>query len=273
MRHKLLLLPALLLAAIPAFAERLTVHLQLSDSVRAALQRGDLKGFYVGVDDRSVFTTETTAVLDGVDPGKRSLRVIFNARTGYWALDPNGIPVDVKPGAEVTVPVDALFVTGTIALHGKPFHGSMNLWPSERTRKSWGFSVPADEDGKFAFPLPRAGAYDLQLGWKNRGQSASLPRFEFVGPEANIVLPEGTIAGRVVDAQGKGVVGMKVLAKLDASTPRPLVAVSTSDADGNFSIEGLPAGTWAVEAGGKPVQDVVLTDGQHKDGVLVHVGH
>jgi hypothetical protein len=273
MTRKLLLLSTLLLAAIPAFAERLTVHLQLSDSVRAALQRGDLKGFYVGVDDRSVFTKETTAVLDGVDPGKRSLRVIFSARTGYWALDANGIPVDVKPDAEVTVPVDALFVTGTIALHGKPFHGNMNLWPSERVpHKSWGFSVPADEEGKFAFPLPHAGAYDLQLGWKDRGQSASMPHVEFNSPEAHIEMPEGTIAGRVVDAEGKGVTGVKVLAKLEAS-PRPLLALSTSDADGNFAIEGLPAGTWTVEAGNKPVQDVVLTDGQRKEGVLVHVGN
>jgi hypothetical protein len=274
MTRKLLLLPALLLAAIPAFAERLTVHLQLSDSVRAALQRGDLKGFYLGVDDRSVFTKETTAALDGVNPGKRSLRVIFKAQTGDWVLDPSGTPVDIQPGAEVTVPVDALFVTGTITLHGKPFHGNMGFWPSERVpHKSWGFAVPADEDGKFAFPLPSAGAYDLQLGWKNRGQSAPMPHVEFNSAEAHIAMPEGTIAGRVVDAEGKGVVGVKVMAKLDAGTPRPLLALSMSDAGGNFSIEGLPAGTWTVEAGDKPVQDVVLADGQHKEGVLVRVGN
>ena len=39
-----LLLPILLLASVPAFAERVTVHLDLSDSVRAALARGDIEG-------------------------------------------------------------------------------------------------------------------------------------------------------------------------------------------------------------------------------------
>jgi hypothetical protein len=274
MRRRLLL-PALLLAAIPAFAERVTVHLQFSDSVRAAIARGDIQNIAVGIDDRTIVTKETTAVIDNVDPGMRKLHAILMTRQhGNFVADANPMLVDVKPGVEVTVPVDVLFVTGEASLHGKPFHGDINVWPSERVpHQSWGFSAPADEEGKFAFPVPRAGAYDLQMTWKNRGQSAPLPRFEFKGTEAHIAMPEGTIAGRVVDAEGKGVQGVKVIAKLNASTPQQFGALAMSDVDGNFSIEGLPAGTWTVEAGGKPVQDVVLTDGERKEGVLVRVGH
>lgn len=273
MRSKLLL-PILLLAAIPAFAETVTVHLQLSDSIRAAVARGDIEKIIVGIDQASATADGTTAVLQNVDPGKGKLRAIVKTHDSYFATDGNPVEVVVKPGADITMPLDLLFVTGTATLHGKPFHGSVNVWPSVRVpRQSWGFAAGVDEQGKFAFPLPRAGAYDVTFNWNNRGQSVLVPGVEFKGTDTHVELPEGTIAGRVVDAEGKAIAGTKVFARVNASTePRPF-GLSMSDADGNFSIEGLPAGTWTLEVEKKPVQDVVLTDGAHKEGVLVRVGH
>ena len=157
---------ALLLAAVPAFAESVTVHLDLSDSVREAIARGDVKNVLVAIGNRSVKTTATTAVIYNVAPGPTKLRTLLITPAEIYALDPSGTPVDVVPGGELMVPVHALFVTGTIALHGKPLRGQMEVWPSAVSRDAWGIAVPFDEQGRFAFPLPRAGQYDLQVWWK-----------------------------------------------------------------------------------------------------------
>ncbi len=268
-----LLLPILLLAAVPAFAERVTVHLDLSDSVRAALGRGDIKGVYVSVAGHSVLTKETTTIVDDVPPGKASERAFLNTGRGNYVVNPKEPPVDVKAGVEVTVPIHSLLVIGTLSLHGKPVHGNIHFWPSEPSRDNWGFVVASDEEGRFIAPLPHAGPYDLAVDWRNRVQIAMVPHVEFREPEARIDLPDGVVAGRVVDADGKGVAGVKVLAMLNASKPPPVGGLAVTDLDGNFAIEGLIGGTFQLSAAEWPSIDVVVPDGERKEGVLLRVGH
>jgi len=86
-------------------------------------------------------------------------------------------------------------------------------------------------------------------------------------------VPEGVVAGCVVDADGKGVAGAKVLAKLNASTPRPVGGFAMTDPDGNFAIEGLLGGAWTLSAAEWTPIDVVVRDGERKEGVLLRVGH
>src|SRR5207248_8991984 len=113
--------------------------------------RGEIENIAIGIDNRTIVTKETTAIVDDVDPGARKLHAVLMTRHGNFAVGGNPMLVEVKPGAEVTVPIDVLFVTGDASLHGKPFHGDISIWPSERVpHKSWGFAAPADEDGKFA---------------------------------------------------------------------------------------------------------------------------
>ena len=250
-----------------------TVHLDLSDSVRDAIARGDIKNVLVSIGNRSVKTTGTTVVIDNVAPGPAKLRVLLTTPADIYAVDPAGMPVDIVPGGEITVPIHALFVTGTIALHGKPLRGQMEVWPSAVSRGSWGIAVPFDEQGRFAFPLPHAGQYDLQVWWKGQDMTAKVPHVDFERTEAHIDLPEGTIAGRVVDASGKGVAGVHVRAALDAKLPRAIGGIATTDADGDFTVEGLIGGTWKLSALGQPAEAIVLANGGRKDGVLLRVGH
>ena len=86
-------------------------------------------------------------------------------------------------------------------------------------------------------------------------------------------MPEGVVAGRLVDADGKGIAGAQVLAKLNASTPRPVGGFAMTDPDGNFAIEGLLGGTWTLCAAEWKPMDVVVRDGERKEGVLLRVGH
>ena len=268
-----LLLPILLLAAVPAFAERVTVHLDLSDSVRAALARGDIVGVYVSVAGHAVLTKGTTAIVDDVPPGKASVRALLNTGRGNYVIDLKEPPVDVKPGAEVTVPVHSLLVIGTLSLHGKPVHGDIYFCPSKPSRDNWGFVVASDEKGRFIAPLPHAGPYDLAVDWRNRVQIAMVPHVELRDTEAHIDLPDGTVAGRLVDADGKGVAGVKVLAILHASKPPTVGGLAVTDLDGNFAIEGLLGGTWTLCAAEWTPMDVVIRDGERKEGVLLRVGH
>jgi carboxypeptidase family protein len=133
--------------------------------------------------------------------------------------------------------------------------------------------VPSDEEGRFIAPLPHAGPYDLQVEWRNRGQIAVVPHVELRDTEAHIDLPDGAVAGRVVDADGKGVAGAKVRAKLNASTLHPVGGLAVTDLDGNFAIEGLLGGTWTLCAAEWTPMDVVVRDGERKEGVLLRVGH
>src|ERR1043166_2961704 len=98
------MLCAILLAAVPAFADSVTVRLDLSDSMRAALARGDMQGIALTMGGRTVVTKDEATVFD-VAPGKATLRTILMARHGNYLLDQNDIDVDVKPGAVVTVPI------------------------------------------------------------------------------------------------------------------------------------------------------------------------
>jgi hypothetical protein len=268
-----LLLPILFLAVVPAFAEKVTVHLDLSESVRAALGRGDIEGVYVSVAGHAVLTKDTTTIVDGVAPGKATVRAILNTGKGNYVVNPKDLSVDVKPGAEVTVPIHSLLVIGTISLHGKSLHGSITFWHSESPREDPVVGVPSDDEGRFIAPLPHAGPYDLMVEWRNRGQIAIVPHVELRDTGAHIDLPDGVVAGRVVDADGNGVAGAKVLAKLNASTPRTVGGLAVTDMDGNFAIEGLLGGTWTLCAAEWTPMDVVIRDGERKEGVLLRVGH
>jgi len=176
-----------LLFAIPAFASDLTVHLDLSDSVRAALAHGQIKSVLVGVGTgrQGIDTTNDTVVVHDVAPGKTNVRAFLRAGELY-VVDPKGVDVDVPPAGnvDVTVPIHSLFVTGSVTQHGQPFHGhQMNIFPSvppaPPSRDNFGFAVPFDKDGHFAFPLPHAGEWDLTV-WIDRGQlAAKIKNFAF----------------------------------------------------------------------------------------------
>ena len=65
-----------------------------------------------------------------------------------------------------------------------------------------------------------------------------------VGKVENYVDPTGTVRGRVIDEEGNPVQG----ARVKLSLPRSLNMKATTDENGEFVFEGVPAGTYQLEA-------------------------
>jgi Carboxypeptidase regulatory-like domain len=267
-----------LLTSLPVFAApntgTIVAHLQLSDSVRQQLASGAITVKITASSNLAVTTTSDTARFDDVPPGHYSLRAFITAPREMYVVNPNDVVnVDVKPGAvtEATMAIPSLIVSGHVTYRGEPVRGQMQLWASSHTRDDWGFTVPFDEQCGFFFPLPHAGDWDVDVIWDHGKASTPLSHFAINGPR-DIALPEGSIAGAVVDEQGNAVPGAHVRAVQGRA-----MAYTTANADGLFTIEGLPAGKWNVEthsgrqATSQPVA-VELAENGVKEHVVVRVG-
>jgi protocatechuate 3,4-dioxygenase beta subunit len=139
-------------------------------------------------------------------------------------------------------------------------------------------SAATDALGRFAFGDLPPGAYRVSATWYERPLT---PELELVVAEGELreglelVLPRGlALAGRVIDADGRGVGGVNVAAGLRPSDD-PEVALdhlyAVTDADGAFRLEDAPAGTYWIGAyprgGVKHDPDAPLLDGS-VDGIL-----
>lgn len=106
-------------------------------------------------------------------------------------------------------------------------------------------NIPADAMAEFLVEAPgRASVYTFMA-------SDRLPCFRFSGGERDIRLvlpPEAKIEGRVLDDSGKGVGGIKVLARPNKGAGNyytPELAVSGTD--GRFCLKGLVAGEYSLQ--------------------------
>jgi len=263
---------ALLLVAVPAFASDVFVHLDLSDSMRAGLESGAIQALRVEIaaphrEARIVETKQPVAIVSDVDAGTWRLRAFVLTRDATYIVHPRGeeIAVAADTRADVLVQVPALFVSGTMTLRGTPFAGRMLLSPSQRDRASWSVAVPLDEKGRFAFPVPWPGEWDLQLYARGAETSARVPRVAFRTTRVDVALPEGAIRGRVVDASGHGVAGVRVLATLNED----VAGGTVSGNDGRFTLDALLGGTWTLTVPGQKPVKVELPEGARKDVVLL----
>jgi len=191
---KRFLILALLLLTVPAFAEDVTVHFDVSDSVRDAMARGEIKSLRVTVATQGfIDTKETTAIVHNVAPGTWTARAFIRTAMETYVVDPAGVKFDVVAGlpAEVTLPVHSIFVTGRVALHGQPLH-QFSVWPSERKPGTWGFAAPIDGEGRFAFPVPHAGDYNLEVWLEGRKKLTTIEHFAIKDGDRDIhvALPE-----------------------------------------------------------------------------------
>ena len=194
--NRSLILAALFLLTVPAFAEDVTVHFDVSDSVRDAMARGEIKSLRVTIETQGFTDAKaTTAVLHNVAPGTWKARAFIQTAMETYVVNPDGLKFDVVAGqpASVTLPVQSIFVTGVLTRHGKPFLAhQFSVWPSEHKRGSWGFAAPFDEQARFAFPVPHAGDYDLQVYSDDRKLVTTVRHFEIKAGdhEVHVELPE-----------------------------------------------------------------------------------
>jgi hypothetical protein len=273
------------LRAQDAASGEVTVHFDLTDSVRAQLSSGRITSIKVSATSPNargltVDTTTATITLRDVPPGKWTLHTMMKMDGNLYVVDERGPEIEVKPGehVDVTRTIPALVLVGRVTLRGQPFHGQMSIFPSEPKPGNWGFAVPFDKEGRFAFPLPHAGHWDLQMS-KDRSASSPIPEFDFREIDAlhelKIALPEAEIAGRVVDSQGKGVSGVRVKATLQRNPQqRPLSAAAKTGPDGEFTLDALAGGAWTVSAWGSGVESsplhIALPEGGRRESVVLH---
>jgi len=194
MKRSLIL--ALLLLAVPAFAETVTVHFDVSNSVRDAMARGEIKALRVQIATQGFHDTKTTtAVVKDVAPGTWTARAFIQTAAETYVVDPAGVKVEVVPGlpADVTVPVHSIFVTGSVARGDKPLH-QFSVRPSEHKPGTWGFAAPIDSEGRFAFPVPHAGDYDLEVWLEGRKRLTTIEHFPIKDGDRDIhvALPEAS---------------------------------------------------------------------------------
>jgi hypothetical protein len=266
----------------------LVIHLDLTDSIREHLAAERIKTIKVIASSPraktlSVDTKEPMVTFEEALPGKWTVRPLLVMGGSTYVVDPpQGIEVEVPAGTRIdlTVPVRGLVFAGRVTVAGEPVrgHGQMNLRPSEPNSGDWGFAVPFDNEGRFAFPLPRAGKRDLIVA--SRKISTMVPGFHFREADARgemeIELPEGVIAGRVVDIDGNAVPSVRVSASLEhEGKDRPVTAGTVSDDKGEFEIQGLVGGRWTVaasnpKASSEPLQVSLLSDSR-TEGVLLRL--
>lgn len=198
-----LLCPALVMANSPQ-SGALVLHLDYSDSVRESLSTGRITSVMVAGSTAegkrfTLNTTSATVTANDVVPGKWTIRTFLKMGGTLYAVS-EGMDIDVpsSPRFETLIPIRPVILAGSAKLAGQPLHGQISFYPSEfKPGKSWGFAVPFDREGRFAFPLPQAGNWDLVVWTTPITSVAKLHDVAFQESDARreikITLPEATV--------------------------------------------------------------------------------
>ena len=181
----------------------LNVHLALSDSVSQNLRKGTISAAeVVATNDTSTFkpvsmdTTTATAVVRGVTPGKWKIVTLLVTSNFKYVVDPAGKEVLVTPGSTMDVYVDvpSIVFVGRARYRGEPLTGVMNVGPAPGA-SGWGFGIPLDSQGRFVFPLPHAGKWNVTFSSRQRQVLAKLQNFELRSGAAEVTIdvPEAAV--------------------------------------------------------------------------------
>ncbi len=267
----------------------LVVHFDVSDSLLHHLREGlfKLKVFasVPAAPGRAPITleaTEPTATFADFPPGKWRLFTAIALDKPFIA-DKNPVEVEVPAGTriDVTVPVPGLLFAGTLRHRGEPFPAHMNLQPVKMTPDDFGFAASTDAEGRFAIPLRRAGSWSLMVrprDSRRKNFGAVIPAVEFREADARremvIDLPEGSVAGRVVDSEGNGLRATVAALLEEQEEGRSTRALTATEDDGEFILDLLVAGKWKLEPtsqtlAGDPVTVTVETDAETGGVTLV----
>ena len=281
---KRLFLTGLVLISTIALAQEpvktnVVFRLDCSDSVNAALRAHQISAIRIsGSSDSSTFSVDTSEpeVTADIAPGKWTVRVeLVMGGHQYVVEPPRGTEIDVPAMArfETDLPVHALIFTGRVT---PAFKGQLNAMPSDLKPGNWGFAIPFDEEGRFAVPMPSAGQWDLDVAKTDHTPVTTIPEFVFsdadAGREIEIKLPAGSIAGKIVDADGQPIAGAIVRATLiRETTHRQIEAKAVSADDGRFALENLIAGKWNVyyPKQVKPLRVVVAADSREDVDIAI----
>jgi len=162
----------------------------------------------------------------------------------------------VVDGADLDAPTEAIFSARFVDEQtGEPISGVQALLYNDTHTVGRGDS--ADDEGILTIDRLFGGAYELYV-WSSssghiddwvREESGEARVYEVVGETDNdtidIALPRaGLLSGRVIDDDGQPVNGATIV----VHGPDDAVFSETTDPYGDWSIGGLSAGDWSVEA-------------------------
>ncbi len=191
-----------------------------------------------------------------IPPGTWWLQAVAYLRGGTAFPLGEFLEVEIDPAAHRTVrlELDPLLFRGRLLYRDEPLQGALRLTPfpfDGRTK----VQAKADAEGRFQIPLTEPGSYHVDVSSPRLTTQPRIPDVRFQDPEeeVTIVIPAGSILGRVLDADGNLVDSADVKAKsLQATSRRAAPALADvktgTDEDGTFSLEGLGTGRWTVTA-------------------------
>ncbi|HWB79352.1 MAG TPA: carboxypeptidase-like regulatory domain-containing protein, partial [Nannocystaceae bacterium] len=164
--------------------------------------------------------------------------------------------------------VDIVLRAGGVAITGTVLDETGGVVPSALVRgqdftrfgNGWTATAIADDEGRFELWAPRGG-----VAVTASAAGYSLGTADAVAPQRGLevrLMPEVTVAGRVVDTEGAGVEGVRVNANSDAHNSEEQYISTTTDAAGNFVLRRLRPGRY------RPIASSSHAYGEAAYGVL-----
>lgn len=187
----------------------------------------------------------------GLAPG--SYRLTVESGQGRYEYTWWSEEVSIEAGMpiyELRLPV--VEVVGTVRLGSEPVEAVVRFGGRFGARR---LDFDSDTEGRFGGYLPEEGewrvsVYSKETGWRNLPPiPVELPSGERLA-EVDIRIPDLTLRGEVVDAEGQPVANATVWAHpldFDRSRERDTDRTAT-DEEGEFQLRGLEAGPWLVSA-------------------------
>jgi protocatechuate 3,4-dioxygenase beta subunit len=153
---------------------------------------------------------------------------------------------------------------GVISINGRPTAG-LNVsatWvdPNASSRRNYGWwggnQVKTDAMGNFTFRRLRPGNYKVTVsqGWRRSFQVGDATVHPEVESSVSFDIQLGGVYGRVVDPDGKPVQNMQLWAyrkQPDGSSVWSGDYGTQTNENGEFTIEGMQAGTWSLQCSGR----------------------
>ncbi|HYO76628.1 MAG TPA: carboxypeptidase-like regulatory domain-containing protein, partial [Thermoanaerobaculia bacterium] len=177
---------------------------------------------------------------DDLEAGPYLLRV-SDSRGALYEYE----QIDVASDAPlVNIVVRAVAVEGTLRIGGTPARAELRFRPM---RGNGSTVLTSGDDGTFSGVLAREGKWRVEVALPS-GQTREVTELEVRRRAAeerarvDVKLPEGRIAGKIVDAQGQPISG----AVLVFRNGEPYADVKT-DAPGEFELLGMDEGTFEVQ--------------------------
>ncbi len=210
---------------------------------RVTMSRHDSEGLPVGEEIAGVAGVDGHFARSGVPPGTYWMRV-SSADGGQWYFG-EVTAGPLEPPVMIQIPL--LEIEGTLALGDEPL--TATLWFGGRSG-SPRVSFDTDLKGRFEGLLPRPGKWAVDLSVDDPFLQQSIPPVEVEEPEGGgtarieIVLPDTSLAGEVVDESGRPLPGASVV----VATGRDRRTQAKTNDRGAFTLRGLSPGAHAVRA-------------------------